>query len=530
MSLMAKTGRRAVQPAPCVEVLGLTKRYGATVALRDVSLNVQPGSIHALVGENGAGKSTLLGVVAGRVVPTSGRVRLFDAPAPLGNPRRARAAGVTAIYQELTIVPALDAAANVFLGTPLARAGWQSRAAMRDRFAELCESLDVDIDPAAAAGALSIADQQLLEIMRATQADSKIILFDEPTASLGPPERAQLHALVRRLQAHGVTVMFVSHNLEEVLELSTTVTVFRDGQIVAARPAAAWSKADLVDAMSGSRPRLVGVEDRQPAAARRQPKAGATNASVLTLDGVSAPGVLRDISFSLAPGEVVGLAGLVGSGRTSLLGVLAGLTPAASGSMTVEGRQVRLPRSVREAHRRGIALVPEDRKGQGLVLTASARVNIGLADLHRSSRAGWLSSRRLTQHADDAARAFDFDPRRLEHPVGQLSGGNQQKALLARWIYARPKVLLCDEPTRGIDIGAKEQILASLREFAGQGLSIVLASSEFEELVSVCDRILVLSRGRIVAEQRPADGTATPSTLLTAAFDRRPLVEESHVG
>lgn len=515
------TGGRADQPAPCVEVTGVTKRYGATVALDDVSLEILPGTIHALVGENGAGKSTLLGVLAGRVAPTSGRVRIFGEPAALGNPRRARAAGVTAIYQELTIVPALDAAANVFLGTPLARSGWLARDRMRARFAELCRDFEVTIDPDVAAGGLSIADQQLLEIMRATQADSRVMLFDEPTASLGAPERAQLHALLRRLRSQGVTVVLVSHNLEEVLDLSDEITVFRDGRIADARPAVAWTKASLVEAMSGRRTALVTRTSRPPERTATDP--------VLTVTGLSAPGVLRDVTLDVAAGEIVGVAGLVGSGRTSLLRALAGLTPGAVGALTVDGRVTRLPRSVREAQRRGIALVPEDRKGQGLVLTASARVNIGLPDLHRSARAGWLSGRRLTDQAAEAARGFGFDPARLGQPVGQLSGGNQQKALLARWIYARPRVLLCDEPTRGIDIGAKEQILASLREFAGQGLAIVLASSEFEELVAACDRVVVLSRGRIVSVQRPGDGTVTPATLLRAAFDHQPFVEDSHV-
>jgi ABC-type sugar transport system ATPase subunit len=507
---------------PAVEVSGLGKWFGGTHALKGVSLTVEPGSVHSLVGENGAGKSTLLGVLAGRIAPSDGEVRFFGAPAPSGDPRAARRAGIVAIYQELTIVPAMTVAENVFLGRPPARSGWRTPNAMRSRVRELAHELGVPVDPAAPAGGLSIADQQLVEIMRALVADARIILFDEPTASLAAPERAHLHALMRRLKARGVTMVFVSHNLEEVLETSDEITVFRDGAVTRSGPAGLWTKRDLVRSMIGS-----GSEELSRALAGEGTAAtfGATSragrrAAALRLEHVTLPGVLRDIDLEVAENEVLGIAGLVGSGRTSLLRAVAGLNPAARGRLTLAGRTTGLPRTVREARRAGIALVPEDRKGQGLVLSLSAAHNIAMSELGGVARAGWISRRAMTARAVEAAAPLAFDPARMSEPVRNLSGGNQQKALLSRWVYSRPRVLLADEPTRGIDIGAKAQIMAALKRFAAQGTTVLVASSEFEELIAHCDRIVVLARGRVRGEFRPGSERVTENDLLHAAFLR----------
>ncbi len=513
------------KPVDAVRVSGLHKWFGGTHALRDVSLTVEQAGIHSLVGENGAGKSTLLGVLAGRIGPTGGRVEFFGEPAPVGDPRAARRIGIAAIYQELTIVPEMSAMANAFLGHPPARLGWQGARAMRARFLELAEEFGVSVDPLVPAGRLSTADQQLIEIMRGLQADARIILFDEPTASLAAPERARLHGLMRRLKARGVTMIFVSHNLEEVLDLSDTITVFRDGALTRTAPATLWTKPELVRRMLGDvsdrlSHALIGDAVDAPAGSPAAPAAAGDRRIALRLEGITLPGVLRGVDLEVREGEIVGIAGLVGSGRTSLLGALAGLNPAARGRVSVAGRTASVPRTVRQARKRGIAMVPEDRKSQGLVLTLSAARNITMSDLGGVARAGWIVRRTMNAKAAEAATPFAFDPRRMSEPVGNLSGGNQQKALLSRWVYDRPAVLLADEPTRGIDIGAKAHIMAALKKYAVDGTTVLIVSSEFEELIAHCDRIVVLARGRIAGEFRPAIEQVTEGDLLNAAFAR----------
>lgn len=500
----------AISP-PAVRVAGLHKWFGATHALRDVSLTVEPATIHSLVGENGAGKSTMLGVLAGRVRAGGGQVELFGLPARAGDPRAARQAGIAAIYQELTIVPAMTAVANVFLGRPMARAGWRVEGVMRTRFTTLAADLGVSIDPDVLAGELSIADQQLLEIMRALQADARIMLFDEPTASLAATQRAGLHALMGRLKRRGVTMIFVSHNLDEVLSLSDRVTVFRDGEVAETRPAREWTRPGLVRSMTGT----------IPAAPARQPAGGRSAAAgepVLRLTGLTVPGVLHGVDLELHQGEIVGVAGLVGSGRTSLLRALAGLTPAARGRLSVAGRSGGIPRTVPKARALGIAIVPEDRKGQGLLPALSAAHNIALADLGSVAAAGWVRRRTMTARATAAAERFALDPRRVAEPVRHLSGGNQQKVLLSRWVYARPAVLLADEPSRGIDVAAKSQIMAALRTYVAEGTVVLIVSSDFDELITYCDRIVVLARGRMVTEFRPAETSVSENDVIGAAF------------
>jgi rhamnose transport system ATP-binding protein len=451
---------------------GVGKRFGATVALQHVDLDVEAGSIHALVGENGAGKSTLLGILAGRLAGSEGRAEALGAPLPAGDPRAARAAGVVAIYQELTIVPQLSAVANVFLGAPEARGGWLARRAMTRRFRALAERLGAEIDPAARAGALSIADQQLLEVMRALRAHARVILLDEPTAPLAPAERAALLTLMDDLRQDGVTMLFVSHNLGEVLQIADRVSVFRDGRLVSTRPTAAWTRSDLIRAM-------LGEADAGPSAgARRTPAPAAARAvPLLSVRELAVPGVLADVSLDAHAGEIIGVAGLVGSGRTTLLRALAGLERGATGRLRLRGQPAGWPRTVRAALALGIALVPEDRKAQGLVPGLSGTRNVALADLGAISTRGWISNTRARARAAEAACGFGFDERRLAEPVSRLSGGNQQKLLLARWAHRRPAVLLADEPTRGIDIGAKAQILATLRTFTAAGAAVVLVSS-----------------------------------------------------
>ncbi|MBN9019291.1 MAG: sugar ABC transporter ATP-binding protein [Rhizobiales bacterium] len=507
---MSAPAATALPAGIAIDAHGVEKRYGGTLALKGVDVVLEAGRIHALVGENGAGKSTFLGVIAGRVVPSAGSVSVLGAPHVFGALRQARRLGIAAIYQELTIVPALTARANVFLGQPFSRGGLLSERAMEARYGELCARLGVIIPGHLPAGRLSIADQQMLEIMRGVQSDARLLLFDEPTTALAPPERDALFRVMRQLRDSGKTMMFVSHNLEEVLGLADTVTVFRDGQVVAAAPCADWDKASLVRAMIG--------HDIAPARARARRARPVGEAPFLAARGVSLAGALSDISLEVRPGEVLGVGGLVGSGRTSLLRCLAGLEPQSSGELTIAGEAVPWPRTPRQALRAGIALVPEDRKHQGLVLGLSAIENVALTNYRKVSHYGVVSKRMMQARIDGVVREFGFAVDRLGATVRNLSGGNQQKILLSKWHYERPKLLMVDEPTRGIDVGAKEEILATLRRLADDGLSIIVVSSELEEVVAISDRVIVLSEGRHVASLGGEGELVTVDGILHAAF------------
>jgi ABC-type sugar transport system ATPase subunit len=502
----------SLSPTPdfAIEAVGVEKRYSGTLALKGVDVRTQRGTVHALVGENGAGKSTFLGVIAGRVVPTAGDVRVFGQPHIFGAPRQARHLGVATIYQELTIVPALSAQANVFLGKPIAKAGVLDERAMRRRFQELSAQMSVQIRPEAVAGRLSVADQQMLEIMRGVQSGARLILFDEPTTSLAPPERKTLFRLMRQMRAEGVTMMLVSHNLEEVLDISDVVTVFRDGKLAGSAPRADWTKPALIRAMVGHDV----IENRHVERAKRP--AGA--APLLMATEVTVPNAIENVEFSLNLGEILGIGGLVGSGRTSLLRALAGLEPRSTGRLAIDGEPVEWPLTPRAALKAGIALVPEDRKAQGLVLGMSAMDNIAIAHFGEVSRFGVISNAAVTAKARGVAREFGFAEDRVGTIVRNLSGGNQQKVLLGKARFRSPKILLVDEPTRGIDIGAKDEIMATLRGLADDGLGIIVVSSDLEEVVAASDRILVMSEGRKVAEFDQSGGAITVQDILNAAF------------
>jgi ABC-type sugar transport system ATPase subunit len=488
---------------PAVRFRNIGKRFGDTVAVEDVALQIAAGSVHALVGENGAGKSTLLGMLAGRIAPTEGEIEVFGQSLQTGNVRLSRAAGVVAIYQELTIVPGLSACANVFLGQTRSRFGFLSERAMHHRFNGLCERLGVAIPADIPAGELSVADQQILEILRALQSEARILLLDEPTSALAPPEREALFRRIRELRANGVTVLLVSHNLDEVLAIADDISVFRDGCLVRTAPATAWTKASLVAAMLG--------HAVSHAAKRRAPEGADL---VLRAEGITVPGKIENLSVAVSAGEIVGLGGLVGSGRTTVLRALSGLEQETGGRLWIDGVERRWPTSPFHALDLGIALIPEDRK-QGLVLGMSAQENIVLADLGAAASAGFLSERRLRDCASNAVRGYAFDRRRLSAVAGSLSGGNQQKLLLARWRHRPPRILLADEPTRGIDVGAKEEILSKLRDLAVSGLAILFVSSELEEVIAVSDRILVLSAGR---DAGCLNAEASVADILAAAF------------
>jgi ABC-type sugar transport system ATPase subunit len=487
-------------------------RFGATLALHGVDVRSEAKKIHALIGANGAGKSTFLGIIAGRIAPTEGEVSIFGQPHSFGSPRLAHRLGVAAIYQELTIVPAMSTQANVFLGQAISRFGLVAKRQMREEYLRLCERLGVSIPPDVPAGRLAVADQQMLEIMRGVRSGARLLLFDEPTASLAPPECEALLRIIRDLKAHGVSMMFVSHKLEEVLDIADLVTVFRDGQVAATGPREQWTKHEMVRAMIGRE-----IQTEPSSCGPRVQIQG--QAPVLEAKGVSIPGILNGIDISVQPGEIVGLGGLVGSGRTSLLRALAGMEPHSTGKMLVDGQPIAWPKAPYHALRAGIALVPEDRKLQGLVLQMTGTSNITMTNYGLVSKFGILSTSEMAKRSGDVAARFGFDPKRLSVIVRNLSGGNQQKVLLSKWGYYPPRLLLVDEPTRGIDIGAKAEILSTLRRLAESGVGVVIVSSELEEVVTTCDRILVMVSGRIVAHLDRSVAPVKVEDILHAAFE-----------
>jgi ABC-type sugar transport system ATPase subunit len=495
-----------------IEATDLQKSFGGIVALRRARLAVRLGTIHALVGENGAGKSTAIGAIAGRLHVDAGSISIAGQTTTRTTPRAAQAMGVAAIYQELTIIPGMTACANVFLGHTPVHGGFLKQSTMRTRYRGLCARFGVSIPPDMRAGNLSVADQQMLEIMRAVESGARIILLDEPTSSLVQAEREILFHILRELRADGVTMLLVSHNLNEVLAISDEITVFRNGQTVNTAPTDQWTRDTLLAAMLGqAAPDLL-------ASHRSDTPTDARARSLISIDNLHVPGILDGISIESRPGEVLGIAGLVGSGRTTLLRAIAGLEPTARGKMVVDGTEVRWPTTARRAMRLGIALVPEDRKGQGLLMHMSISENLGISNLHAYSRAGFVRRRRMKRETRDAAQMFALDTTRLDQPVRNLSGGNQQKVLLARCQLANPRVLLADEPTRGIDVGAKASILVCLRDFANAGATVIVVSSELEELTALADRVVVLAHGRLVDELQASTNGVRADRMLSAAF------------
>ncbi|MBC7735460.1 MAG: sugar ABC transporter ATP-binding protein [Bacteriovorax sp.] len=468
-----------------VRVRKVTKSYPGVQALRGVDFELTTGEVHGLVGANGAGKSTLIRMLSGASVPDSGSIEVQGTTMRFEDPRALRRNGIAAIYQELTIVPEMTALSNAFLGAVPGRWLFTDKRSMTRRFEELSEWMGFTVAPQARASTLSVANLQMLEIMRAVQADRDVLIMDEPTAPLGPFERSRLYDLIARLKQSRVSIIFISHDLDEVLRLCDRVSVMRDGQLIDTRASTLWSKDALVQCMLGAVRTL-------PA---RKSRTGPSR-ELLRVDKLGLPGKVSDISFNLGSGEVLGIAGLVGSGRTEVLRCLAGLEENAAGGLAIDGTECPWPRHVREAIGRGIVLAPEDRKQQGLVLTRSALSNLLLTDLVATANGPLLSSRKRLESATALAQQIGFDTARLNAMALNLSGGNQQKLVLGKWLHRRPRVLLLDEPTRGIDLKAKREIFQAIRNLSDQGMSVILVSSDLEEVVEYSDRILVMARGK----------------------------------
>ena len=477
------------------------KRFPGVVALTDVTFEVKTGACHALCGENGAGKSTLAKILAGLHAPDAGRILLDGRPTRFSHPADALRAGIGMVHQELCFCENLTVAENLCLGRLPGRRGFLSRLRLRAQAEDMLKEVAPEIEVGRELSTLPVGQQQMVQIAAAVGQGVRVIVFDEPTSSLTRPEAERLYDLIRRLTRRGVTALYVSHRLEEIFELCDTITVLRDGRHVQTRPASELNRAGLVQAMIG-RPLL---EDVPPQAA------GAPGEELLRVEGLSSPGRFQDLSLSLRAGEILGLAGLVGSGRSELAQALFGLDPRASGRVTLGGRTLPLGRPQR-AMARGLGYLPEDRKKQGLVLGLSALTNLTLPTLPRLSRAGFVRGRAERALGHEYFERLRVKAPSLDAPVVGLSGGNQQKIVLAKWLAARSRVLILDEPTRGVDVGAKAEIHLLIDRLAADGNAVLLISSELPELVRLARRILVLRQGRLAGEL--ARGAATQEAVL----------------
>jgi simple sugar transport system ATP-binding protein/ribose transport system ATP-binding protein len=488
-----------------LELLDVAKHFGGVRALAGVSLSIRRGSIHALVGENGAGKSTLGRIIAGALAADGGTMFLDGAAVAFGSPREALEHKVAAIAQEPSVVPQLTVAENVYLGVEPRRSSFIRKRRLRQDYAALAESAGFVLPGGLTAGRLRTAEQQKVEILRALSRDAQLIVMDEPSAALDAHETQQLHEIIRRLAASGKTILLISHFLGEVLELADTVTVLRDGRLVKTAATSTESESSLVEAMLGRPLTLTFPEKRAPA----------DEAPVLlSVRGIHAPGV-QDVSLEVRAGEIVGLAGLVGAGRTELARAIFGAAPIHAGEVVSStGRAA--GRSPRKSIQAGLTLIPESRKDQGLIFGRSVIENTTLSRLDELSAFGVVRRRAERKAAQAVLERCDVRGAAYSAPVGALSGGNQQKVLLARMLLCEPRVLLADEPTRGVDVGAKRAIYDFLVTLAEEGIGIVLISSELEEILGLAHRVLVMRRGRIAAELE-GDGMSE-GAILAAAF------------
>lgn len=474
---------------PVVSARNISKTFGATRAVRDVTLEIPSGSIFGLVGENGAGKSTLAKMIAGAIAPDQGILEIKGKAVTLRDPHDGIKAGVSLMAQEIMLVPERTVEENVLLGRLPRRGIFPDLRAMRRRYQELVDLTQFEIDPTARVSSLRTADQQKVEIMRALSQDAAVIIMDEPSAALTADEVERLHRTIRHIAARGSTVLLISHFLEEVLSLTDFVAIMRDGELVRTGP----TSAETVDSL------VAGMVGRALATEYRQEKLPATGPVRLSIKSLTRHGVLEDISFDIRAGEILGLAGLIGSGRTEIARCIFGVDHFDEGALWLDGEEVSL-RSPSEAIAHGVFMIPESRKDQGLVLNASIADNLMLATLQKRARFGWITHRSQRKITTALAESVDLRFNDISQSVGSLSGGNQQKVLFGRASEVAPRVLIVDEPTRGVDIAAKRAIHRMLEDMAKKGIAVLFISSELDEVLGVCGRVLVIHRGRVHAE------------------------------
>jgi len=464
----------------------ITKHFGATIALDGVDLDVAPGEVHALIGENGAGKSTLMNILSGAFPPDSGSMIVSDQPYAPRGPAEGRERGIAHIHQELALCRHLPVAENILMGIEPSRGGWLHRDELNDRAAALLAEFGrAEIDPRARVADLPLADQQVVEICRALARDARLLLMDEPTSSLQRANVERLFDTVRRLRDRGMAIIYISHFLEEVREIATKFTVLRDGRSVGSGELAVVSDKDLISMMAGPAQTRVSVPHRSDCVVRPN--------VLLEVETLSAPPRLREATFSLHRGEVLGIAGLIGSGRTDLIRALFGLQKA-NGRVTMHGN--------------GFGYLSEDRKNEGLTLQLPIADNVTMSRFETCSRAGWIDRRQQNAQSEDVMQRLRIKAPGPRGIVGRLSGGNQQKVALGRLLHQDPDVLLLDEPARGVDVGSKSDIYREIRRLASEGKGIVMVSSYLPELFEVCDSIAVMTRGRLSPAKPTSEWTA----------------------
>jgi ribose transport system ATP-binding protein len=491
--------------APLLRLHGIAKHFPGVQALSDVAFDLRPGEVHALMGENGAGKSTLIKILCGVQPPDAGEILLDGVPVTITSPVHAYALGISPVHQELHFEPYLSVAENIFLGRqPTNRCGLIDHRRLLNEARRVLGELGVAIDPQALVGRLSIAERQVIAIARAVSMRARIMIFDEPTSSLSRREADLLMAMIRRLRDQGIGILYVSHRMEEIFDLCDRVTVLRDGRYVATRDVAATNMGELV--------RMIVGRDLESPGARIAVAAGAV---VLEVRHLSKRGLLRDISFALRRGEIVGLSGLVGAGRTELARTIFCDLLADAGEVRIDGQPFH-GRHPRQAIAAGIGLVPEDRKEQGLVTSLSVMANISMARLGSLTRLGVLSGVRERRLVRDYVERLAIRTPSLEQKAMYLSGGNQQRVVIAKWLATQSKVLIVDEPTRGVDVGAKAEIHNLLRALAAGGMAILMISSDMPEILAVSDRVLVMHRGRLAGELSAA--AATQEAIMNYAM------------
>lgn len=470
--------------SPILSLRGISKSFGPTEVLSGLDMDIHAGEVVALLGENGAGKSTASNVISGSIPATSGEMTWQGAPYAPANPKEAMDAGIGMIHQELMLLPHVSIAENIFLGRYPMRFGRVDRREMERRAHDGLERLGLDISPRRVVAGLSTASQQLIEIAKALTLNARLLILDEPTAALGIEETKLLFQQIARLKAEGVGVLYISHRLEEIKQIADRIVVLRDGRRVQSFDSADVPIRSIVEAMVGRK-----MEQMFPPLARPQTD------TVLEVEGLSAPtGTFSDVSFGVKRGEIFGIAGLVGSGRTELVRAIAGADPIKSGRVVLNGEDLRL-RSPGDAIRNGIILVPEDRKLQGVILDHAISDNIAYSNLDTVSRSGWILGRQVRDFADRQIETFGVKGTGRQR-ANEMSGGNQQKIVIAKWLARNPRVVLLDEPTRGIDVGARSSIYEIIHGLAAEGVAVVVVSSDLEEVLGVSNRILVMAAGR----------------------------------
>jgi ABC-type sugar transport system ATPase subunit len=496
----------ATSTAPAIEMTGIGKRFPGVLALENVDLALEPGKVHALMGENGAGKSTLIKILAGVYRQDSGTIRIGGVETDLRSPRDALRQGIKVVFQEIALISEFTVAENIFLeGYPVNGVGSISWNKIRNDAAALFERIGFNVDPAEKVGNLSVSKQQMVEIARALAHEARVVVMDEPTSSLTPNEVALLFEVIRRLTKIGIAVLYVSHKLDEIFEIADTVTVLRDGRHISTKPVAAHTNDTLIQDMIGRR-----IENLFPR------ERGAPRAEImLKVEGLSTDAKLKDVSFEARAGEVLGFFGLMGAGRSELAKAIVGFDPIRAGRISIGGRPL-TPHNTRTGKALGIGLLTEDRKTEGLMLELPVLHNTSLAALESFATGGFVDEGKERGAVQAFVDRFRIKTPSLNRQIKFLSGGNQQKVLLARWLMRGLRVIVVDEPTRGIDVGAKAEIFALIDQLAAEGLAVIMMTSEMPELLGLSDRIAVMAEGRLTAIMNRDD--ATQENILNAAI------------